>query len=263
MIRRFSLVPALVLLLLAVMPLSACGEGASLDLGTPTDLCTHENTETVYYFDSPVYRALDAWTHQVSGRATVVTVCADCGAALAAVVEENAQQVKNHAFARGRCALCGMEAPAPREKEISLASIVDGESSAERFGAAFTLQQLSEGDELWVLRAGDYIPALVLQPRRLAAGLAPEQVLQAEMRFPDERTVEIILTVLGTDGVEIPADPDLAALRFYRKKEGASVPVLFIGEETEVQEAAAVWVNASGGGYYQLAPLPGNGVYEF
>ena len=263
MIRRFSLVLALVLLLLAVLPLPVCGEAASRDLGTPTDLCAHENTETIYYFDSPIYRALDVWTHQVSGRATVVTICTDCGATLSAVVEENAEQIKNHAFARGRCALCGMEAPAPREKEIPLASIEEGGVPTGRFGAAFTVEQLSVGDELWVLRAGEHSPALVLQPRRLKGTLTPGQVLQAEMRFPDEVTVEIILTVLGTDGVEIPADPGFAALRFYREKEGASVPVLFIGEETEVQEASAGWVKVSGGGYYQLSPLPGNGVYEF
>ena len=54
--KRIIIALAAALLAAAVLP--AFSEG--VPLSTPTDLCAHEHTETVYYFDSPVYRALDA-----------------------------------------------------------------------------------------------------------------------------------------------------------------------------------------------------------
>lgn len=267
MIRCFSFVLAAVLLLCAVMPLPAFGEEASRDVGTPTDLCTHENTETVYYFDSPVYRSLNGRTHSVSGRATVVVTCLDCGTVLSTVVEDNAEQVKNHAFVRGRCALCGQEGAPLRETEVLLEKAEDPEipvDGEEKYAAAFTADDLAGGEELWVLRAGEYSPAVVLQPRRLGAEMAPGQVLQAEMNFADEWTVEISLVVRGEDGAEVPADPGLAALRLYVEKTDSALPFVYRGQEAErEEERVAFWMDISGGGYYQLSPFPGNGAYAF
>ena len=267
MIRRFSSVLAVVVLLLLAAPvLPARGEGAAAG-STPTDLCTHDRTTVEYYFDSPVYRSLDERTHSVSGRATVVTTCAYCGTVLSAVVDENARQVKRHAFVRGRCALCGQEGAPPRETEVLLEKAEEPElpeTREEQFSAAFTADDLAGGEELWVLRAGDYAPAVVLQPRRLGAALVPGQVLQAEMNFTNEWTVAISLEIRGEDGETAPADPGLAALRVYGEKEDSVLSFTYQGEEAEkAEERMAFWMDYSGGGYYQLSPFPGNGAYEF
>ena len=61
-------------------------------------LCMHENTETQYYFDFPVYRAVDDLCHAVNGTALVSVVCLDCGEVISVTEENNAEEIRPHVF---------------------------------------------------------------------------------------------------------------------------------------------------------------------
>lgn len=76
---------------------------------TTTDLaCRHEHTKiTIYFFDSPAYTSLNAEFHRVSGAASVVTSCLDCGEVLSTEALDNAEEVRPHSMKKGICALCG------------------------------------------------------------------------------------------------------------------------------------------------------------
>ena len=89
-------------------------------------LCMHENTETQYYFDFPVYRAVDDLCHAVNGTALVSVVCLDCGEVISVTEENNAEEIRPHVFRNGQCALCGWEG-GPQETEDAPEYLPDGE----------------------------------------------------------------------------------------------------------------------------------------
>ena len=107
MIRK-NLAFAILLLLLSAFLSGAAGAEEPVP-ATPADLaCAHEHTRTtVYFFDSPAYKPVNAESHRVSGPATVQTVCLDCGEVLSSETVSNAEETRPHSMKKGTCALCG------------------------------------------------------------------------------------------------------------------------------------------------------------
>lgn len=112
--------------LLASLALAVLGCAAAFaeapDTATPTDLepaepvCAHEHTSVINYFSNPIYTRVNNQLHRVSGAATEVVVCKDCGETLSVTELTEAVEYRNHTFKKGVCALCGAAEPA-REAE--------------------------------------------------------------------------------------------------------------------------------------------------
>ena len=254
------IITALAVLMLCVAALPACAE--SVRFSTPTDLCPHEHKNTKYYFDSPVYRALDEWTHSVSGRATVETYCEDCGTVLAAYVENNAEEIRDHVFRKGRCVLCGMEGEAfPVVQEIVRILEPDG----NLFAADFSAEDLANAGDILVLRAGSGEPAVVLQPKRFRERMKAGETLAVRMETAGERTVRVSVLVTAEDGGEYEPDSGLLALRLYGANTAEPPAVYWTdGEDASGDPKAlqASWVDGGNGGYWALS-WPGNGFIDY
>lgn len=166
-------------------------------------LCMHENTETQYYFDFPVYRAVDDLSHAVNGTALVSVVCLNCGEVISVTEENNAEEIRPHVFRNGQCALCGWEG-APQETEDAPEYLPDGE----------------------------YIPA---EPGDLPADGADEPAEPADIPAePEDLPGDIPAepaevpdnpVVIPADKTEVPAEPaDIPAEPGEIPADGADIP---------------------------------------
>ena len=117
--RRSFIFAVLTLLLLILCTGTAGAEKP--DPATPTDLaCTHQHIKTtIYFFDSPTYTPVSSDSHKVSGRATVETVCTDCGVLLSSETVNNAEEIRAHSMKKGVCALCGFRQATRAEERSS------------------------------------------------------------------------------------------------------------------------------------------------
>ncbi len=269
MLKRIFCVLAAMLLVCLVLPAFAEETGEeteeNLPLASPTDLCLHEHTEAVYYFDSPVYTPVDAWTHRVSGRAMVELVCTDCGTVLSATVEDDAEEIKNHVFRRGQCVLCGLEGePSPGIQEVVVVLEAD-EENENQFLGVFTVRELENAGDILVLRAGELEPAVTLQPRKLAEQMQNGDLFSAEMLITGEHAVDVFVHVTPENGEPYAPDGELLSLRFYGERTEDAITVRWTDpeDETNTEEQEAAWVDGGNGGYYMAFPFLGDGTYEY
>ncbi len=133
--RMFAILLALALPVLFCA--AACAETAggteTPEVATPTDLdpagpvCAHERTETTLYFANPKYTSVNSKMHRVSGAATAVTECRDCGETVEIRDLDWAEEYRFHTFRKGACFLCG--APQPETESA-------GEAAGEAASAA-------------------------------------------------------------------------------------------------------------------------------
>ena len=142
----------ILIILLATALMLLCSIAAlaeTPELATPTDLepaepsCAHEHTETTLYFPSPKYTSISGSQHRVSGKATAVTVCRDCGETLSIEERDWAEEIRFHTYRNGACFLCG--APQP-DSAGETASAATAAPESGGFWAAFdeTLTNVTE-----------------------------------------------------------------------------------------------------------------------
>ena len=261
--KRFLTILAAALLAAAVPAGFACAE-APLELATQTDLCAHENTELVYYFeDTPVYRSISPYTHMASGPATVETVCADCGATLAVEYEEDAQEINPHIFRKGRCVLCGRESLAAAAARETVIDLIPAEGMENVYTAALDAAALADATELVVLRTEALNVAVVMETDELKAMLERTGTsLAATFTGKEgERSADIALAFLDADGKameETAPDPQWTSMRIWCKRT-ISPRVSFVNTEGEASEVQPAWSDA---GYYTV-PWMGNGSYGY
>ena len=234
----------------------------------PAAACAHEHTETLYYFDYPVYTAVDGESHAVSGEAAVNVVCQDCGAVLSSTVEENAVEIRPHAFRNGRCALCGYEsapqqnsAPAPAEEEDMVPSD-SPDAPGENF-VTLTGRDLEQAGNPLVLRTGDRGAALVVQTQQLREEMERTGgFMIAEIVKQDDRRISTFIRLYDDGGAETVPGGQVVSIRVYHGNGGSPVRVSYTGPDGTTSSGEAGWVEGDGGESYWSVPWLGNGIYE-
>ena len=253
------LLSALVLaaLLLSALPVSA-GEGMD-PLATPTDLCAHENTETVYYFDSPVYSPLDIYTHRVSGPATAETVCTDCGTVISVTFEDNAEEICPHVFRRGKCALCGQESDTAGSGKETVLRLLPMEGGVNHFSLTLTGSDLHEPGGFLVLLAEGAGAAIVLQTAPVLELLdIMGGSLTAEIAAPISTTLNAAVRVYDENGAESAPDHAWTSPRIYTART-ADMIVTYTNKSGRESVRKPAWSDA---GYFTI-PWLGSGTYAY
>ena len=247
--KRFLIVLVSVLLLLS----SAFAEegtenpGMEVPLSTPTDLCTHEHTQTEYYFDSPVYRPLNADGHTVTGRATVLEVCEDCGAVLSSVVSVNAEQVYPHVARKGKCVLCGRElgpkAAPKKEPTEEIRTLPTDEENPTQYFCTLTGRDLEDAADTLVLRPEGCEAAIAFQTEPLRQEIdCTGGTLIAEIENPNPGDVSASVRLYSAEGEESSPEIEKIALRIYAENPGSALIVAFTGPEGETNKEEASWI---------------------
>lgn len=227
----------------------ACAEGPESP-STPTDLCPHEHTREVYYFDHPEYAPLNDFTHSITGSATKVLLCDDCGEILRSEQTDDGELVRPHSFKRGICVLCGRPEPQlapPAEEEMTVETLDAEELLPPEVNAGIPIE----------IRTRDTAAALVF----------PTGDFRAEMEKNGEKlTVSLyeaedrVFTRVMLGDAPVPAKG--IQLRIYGRKIES---VYFAAENsrtTQIQEAE--WTEPAGDrDGYSSVPWLGNGYYKY
>ena len=251
------LIIALAVLALAAAVLPAFAE-RGVYLATPTDLCPHIHTKTVYYFDAPDYQPLGPEGHRVSGRATVAVICEQCGGALSVGVVDNAEEICAHVMRGGKCVLCGWENAAPAAREEKALSLSRAEGGTELYSCTLTAAELEQAGDTLVLRAAGAEAALVLQAKTLAGQVSRGGNLTAEIACTGNRAVNVAVRLYAADGTA-GKPGDRVSLRFYDTNNTAALTVTYTDPAGGTTVFRADWSDA---GYY-AAPWYGDGTYQY
>ena len=239
-------------------------------LATPTDLCAHEHTHNEYYFDAPVYRPLNADSHTVTGRATILEVCDDCGATLSSTVASNAEQVCPHVFHKGQCVLCGREggpkqAGKPDATELILTLSADEEDPTQYF-CTLTGRDLEDAADTLVLRPEGCETAIALQTEPLRQEIdRTGGTLTAEIEHPGTGDVSASVRLYTAEGEESTPEIREISLRIYSDNDGDALTVSFTDAEGETSSEEASWIAPKDNGvepYWSVTWL-GDGVYSY
>ena len=209
--------------------LPAVEDFSGMDPATPTDLsCPHEHTVTkIYFYDAPVYTALDAESHRVSGAAEIRTLCEDCGEILSIEVQTDAEEVRPHTMKKGMCVLCGYREPVRETKAPEKPKDLPGEQTL------MAGRETDKGD-LWALTltseelsalAETGVSTALVKGKPGAAGIAVSvkdmlrQTKEAEAKLyiemaerPDESFFAGV-SLIGRDGER--TEPQGIAIRFF------------------------------------------------
>ncbi len=245
-------------------------EGAPGDR-IPADLCPHANVHEETFFDTPVYRPLDAETHSISGRAVVVVVCDDCGAELSARIEENAEEILPHVFRKGICALCGREeaasgaydgAPVPAVQESTWPMhSVDGADNL--FACSLTDREVADCGDILVLQPSAGEVVLALQARELLQEMEESGAdLIAEIRQDSSRSISVSVRLSTPEGVEYAPDRQRITLRIYGNGDRESLDVTYTDPSGSRDLEEAGWVTRGDDGYWSVTWL-GDGNYQY
>lgn len=239
-------------------------------VATPTDLCAHEHTKIVRYFDAPVYRPLDAENHTVSGRATVQTVCIDCGAILSSSVDNNAEETKPHVFRKGKCSLCGREG-GPQQKAVAPATefvviLEEDEDTPNQYFCTLTGSDLESAADTLVLRPEGCDTALALQTNPLREEIdRTGGTLTAEIEQPAPGDVSASIRLYNGEGEEAVPETREISLRIYSENAGSPLTVSYTDPEGETSREEASWVtpaNRDAESYWNVTWL-GDGMYSY
>ena len=254
---------------LLILPLlCAAAFAAAESPATDTDLCAHLNVQTVYYFDAPDYRPLNAENHMVVGRASVQEVCADCGQVLSVREEDDAEEIRPHVFHKGKCALCGREeeaqqkAAGPRAEEVVILVAADGRPS--QYFCTLTLGDLEEAGETIVLRPDGCDTAIVIQTDRLREEIERTGgTFTAEIEQPGDNRVSASLRVYDGNGGETEAESAGISLRIYEENSGSPLTVSYTDPAGATSTEEASWVNRGDSGGYWIVTWQGDGSYIY
>lgn len=260
----------LILLALLLLLSSACAEGAEEDLATPTDLCAHEHTHTEYYFDSPVYRSLNADRHTVTGRATILEVCDDCGLILSSTLSTSAEQVYPHVFRRGKCVLCGREeAPkkaAPKKPTEEIRTLTADEETPNQYFCTLTGRDLEDAADTLVLRPEGCEAAIALQTEPLRQEIdRTGGTLTAEIENPNPGDVSASVRLYSAEGEESAPEPAEISLRIYAENPTPTLVVAYTDPEGETSEEEASWIipeEEEADPYWEVT-WQGDGLYSY
>lgn len=222
------------------------------DPATPTDLdCAHLNVvTTVYFFDSPAYKAVSAVAHRVAGAGIVETVCRDCGKVLSDETTDNAEEIRPHSFKKGVCALCGYQQAAQADQEFRDAP---GERTmiAQPDGNGMLFVTLTELDlnalekasvETLLIRGEMGKAAVAVDVPFFRSEVEEEQAsLSVEMSEQEDGSLFAGLSLSTAPGkTEELADTEGVMIRFYQEEN--PVPrVIFAGEDQEIRETEISW----------------------
>ena len=266
---RKSIFSVLLAVLLAAAGFALAEEGTAeepLPADVPAPACPHAHTETLYYFDYPVYTPVDSDNHAVSGEAVVNVVCQDCGAVLSAAEEENAVEIRPHTFHGGRCALCGFEGAPQQPEAPAQEEAMEPADPEEAPGESFvtlTGRDLEQAGDPLVLRTGDRGAALVMQTQPLREEMERTGgFMTAEIVRQDDRHISTFIRMYDAGGAETVPGGQVVSLRVYHGDSGSPVRVSYTGPDGTTIPGEAGWVEGDGGESYWSVPWFGNGIYE-
>ncbi len=233
-------------LLILLMLCAAAAAEEPVSPGTPTDLCAHEHTSEVFYFDHPEYIPIDDLTHRICGSAVVNLVCDDCKAVLNSETRADAECIRSHVYKRGFCVLCGKgdpRPPVPEDLTMLTLSVADTELPDEAESLEIQPPDFS---------AALIVPADAVRDEMEKSGLE----LTAEIHQEEDR----VYAALKLGGK--PLQLNGVTLRIYGRRIDR---LLYTATETiKSQEESAAWHgNAGELEGYSTVPWLGNGYYKF
>ena len=238
---------------------------------TPTDLaCLHEHTKTtIYFFDSPAYTPVDVESHQVSGPATIETVCLDCGELLSSETVDNAEEIRPHSMKKGACVLCGYrpKAKAPEERPTDapgeMTIIAQEDDSADGLLTLtltntdlYEMETASVSTVLVRGRTGDTAVALVV-PDVLGQTEQAGADLYLQLAEREDGSFFAGLYLVSGPGEKTEPEDEGISLRFYRQNLSNVRVSLAPADEDTLIEAEGVW-NEKG---YWSVPYVEEGTY--
>lgn len=268
MIRR-RIILAIGLFLLFTLFAGAAGAEEPVP-ASPTDLdCGHVHTKTtIYFFDSPSYKPMNALFHRVSGPATVETVCRDCGALLKSEVADSAKEIRRHSFKKGACVLCGYRQDAEAEDQFpdepGEMTLVVREKSAGEGLLTLTLTsgdlyELDNSGVVTLLVRGETGDAAIALPVTEAMIRTEEAKADLALHFAEREDGSFFIGIflVPKDGEATKPDAEGVTLRFYRQTgPGTRASLAPAGTDTLVEAEAA----PNEKGYWSVAYV-GEGTY--
>lgn len=269
-----KLLMAVLLLALFLLPAAfAAAEGE--EPATGTDLpCAHEHTKTtIYFYDSPSYKAVSSVSHRVSGRASVEVECLDCGEILSSTEMDNAEEIRPHSMKKGVCALCGYREPTeaveqqendrPGERTLIATPGEDTFFSMTLTQDDFTALEIAHVNTA-VVRGENWDSAVALSVKDIRDYLtAQEDPLFVEMTEQQDGSLFVSMrpVTIPFSNTESGAKP--VTLRFYRSHDPALRVTFAPLEDDELTEMTAAWQDPSddsGKGFW-FVPYLRDGTY--
>lgn len=246
--KRNGMLLLVLLLLLVTAAAAAEGTAENPDPATPTDLtCAHENTKEYVYYENPEYIRVNTQYHKVVGYDAVVrVVCLDCGETISEETRDRVEEIRNHVFRNGACAMCSCPQPVV---------ILD-----------FTQEEIEERmdrqEKVLVLRP-DGSPAAIAVPVDSLRDILvknPDKTFRAELQPRPDGSFSIVL-YLADGQEEDPFYPEGAEVRFYTRDD--TPEILFTTEEGTAHKSKTVFVdNTTPSQRYWFVPFIGNGMYK-
>ena len=239
----------LVLLLLLTAAAAAEGMSGNSDLATPTDLtCAHENTKEYVFYENPDYIRLDFHSHKVIGYDAVVrTVCLDCGETLSEETRDQVEEIRNHVFRNGACAMCGCQQP--------IVFLIYTQEDIEK--------RIEKQEETLLLRP-EGSPAAVAVPMAALLDIlekSPNKPFRADLQPHSDGSFYAVLYLIEDNTDPKPVNPEGTEVRFYTRND---TPVIFFTpQQGAARESETEFVdNPTPSQRYWTAPFIGNGTYK-
>lgn len=257
----------------------AFAEGGAEGIESPatsSDLCAHEHTREVFYFDQPEYTPVDAEKHRVTGSAIVNTVCDDCGEVIRSESRDNTEEIRYHIFKKGSCVLCRQPAPEKAKEEVTKVTLISPKSVKSvmpeaqtdgTFSLVLTEGDLAaleaEGVETLVIREDGAADALALPVKPVRAEMAAAgSDLNAETAPQPNGSLFAALRLVKPDGIPTEVQSEGIALRFYGKSRQVQKAIFTPEAEGDAVEQPAAWTEPTETeeGYFSV-PWLGSGRY--
>lgn len=239
----------LVLLLLLTAAAAAEGMSGNPDLATPTDLdCAHENTKEYVFYENPEYIRLDNQSHKVVGYDAVVrTACLDCGEILSEETRDKVEEIRNHVFRNGVCAMCGSQQP--------IIFLIYTQEDIQR--------QMEQQEETLLLRPEGSNMAVAIPTAALLDILEknPGKSFRAELQPHSDGSFYAVLVLIDGSAEPKPFQPEGAEIRYYTRMETPTIA--YTPKEGKTTETETEFVdNKTPSQRYWTVPFIGNGVYK-
>ena len=239
----------MVLLLLLTAAAAAESMSGNPDLATPTDLdCAHENTKEYVFYENPEYIRLDNQSHKVVGYDAVVrTACLDCGEILSEETRDKVEEIRNHVFRNGVCAMCGAQQP--------IIFLIYTQEDIEK--------QIEKQEETLLLRPEGSNTAVAVPMAALRDVLEnnPGKAFRAELQAHTDGSFYAVLSLIGDNNEATPFRMEGAEVRFYSRMEIPSVT--YTPEEGKPTESETEFVDSKTPSQrYWKVPFIGNGTYK-
>ena len=265
-----------ILAFLTILFILAGSSALAEEPATPTDLCPHEHTEDLCYFDNPSYINLDSTHHRVYGAAYIDTRCLDCGQIIASVTRREAEQTRPHSFKNGVCVLCGArqqesgdstispeESPNPSEPlfqdapgEHSMIPLPEDPESTRLILilAPQDLTDLEESYETLLIRPESGTAAIALPIYPLREELITENAtLRAEIEETEDNA---LFAALRLQDIDQDFSMETIEVRFYEPQ--SPITILYQPESPDLPILELTPIPAE---TYTVIPWQGPGIY--